>query len=287
MLKLPDWFVGIAAGIVLTCYVFAVAFRYLPSPLELFGDVGIECQQAAFQEQQKTEANQKQSKQNRAFNNAPNTDPQEKQARYDKNINDCLIARYTGSQVTLARWLVIATFLLATFGFCQVLISRNTARRQLRAYLWVKAVELHDLEAGKLPYVILEVRNAGQTPAYDAVINAGCIIYPEPFPPNTPFPTIGPEGVPSRLVLHPGTEPPFKTRAPLRAAQMMPQSVADDLKRGDEHRLFIFALVEYRDAFGTKQKTYFCNGVDASAAIGATGPYEVDFVHTNQHNTAT
>jgi heme A synthase len=60
---------------------------------------------------------------------------------------ECLIAEYTGRLA--ARLLVVATLLLALFGFWQVMVSRDTARRQLRAYVLGAAHADEHLQSGR------------------------------------------------------------------------------------------------------------------------------------------
>src|SRR6187399_425717 len=95
--RIPDWVFALFAGIFLTIYAGGLTFRYLPSPLELFSDAGVECHQAALPEQQKSKNDQQKSKANAAIDNAANTNQKERNADYEKNVNDCLIAKYTGS----------------------------------------------------------------------------------------------------------------------------------------------------------------------------------------------
>lgn len=183
---------------------------------------------------------------------------------------------------------VIALFTLTLWWSTSKLwkAGEKHSERELRAYVWVKAIGLHDLEVGKLPYVIVEIRNAGKTPAYNATVTSGCIIFPAELPPDTPFPFTGEQiGSASKMIIYQGAEPPFLSKAPLRASITMPQAVVDTLIEGKEARLFVFVLVKYTDAFGTDRETRFCNGIEIGASIGNSG--NIAFFHTEQHNTAT
>jgi len=44
---------------------------------------------------------------------------------------------------------------------------KDTAERQLRAYVSVDSAEMIDLTAGFTPAALLRVKNSGQTPAYN------------------------------------------------------------------------------------------------------------------------
>jgi hypothetical protein len=159
--------------------------------------------------------------------------------------------------------------------------SRETAERQLRAYVWLKAVQLNDFLLGHIPVVILEVRNSGQTPAYDLEIGAGCFAMPYPLPPNTLFPPMNPGINPTKMVLHPGSEPPFN--APARFSYTPGNTLTEKQAKAlatDKVRIYVFALVQYLDAFGKKRETRFCNWVDL------TGP-SAAFGYPDQHNEAT
>jgi hypothetical protein len=99
-----------------------------------------------------------------------------------------LIIEYTRQLADFTRLLVIATFILAAIalivGLVQAIISRNAARRQLRAYVFVDNIVLFDsgqirenlpvaeLEAQRPvfrenePSFHITIKNTGQTPAY-------------------------------------------------------------------------------------------------------------------------
>jgi hypothetical protein len=111
--------VAIVAGVFLASFVFGVMFKYLPSPEELVRDATAECRQSGTVKQLDTEK------------------PEDKAAR-QKEINDCLLAAYTGSLSNFTRWLVLATAVVAFFGFWQVMVTRRAARKQLRAYVSVE-----------------------------------------------------------------------------------------------------------------------------------------------------
>lgn len=58
----------------------------------------------------------------------------------------------------------MAGFGLALLAAIVTMIA--TARRQSRAYIFVAGAEIVDLEKGSVPVVRLDIKNAGQTPAY-------------------------------------------------------------------------------------------------------------------------
>ena len=67
------------------------------------------------------------------------------------------------------RWLVFATVLLAVFAFWQGWISRDTARRQLRAYVCIYGGSIILRQAAQQIFLegYVTLKNFGDTPAYD------------------------------------------------------------------------------------------------------------------------
>jgi hypothetical protein len=137
--------------------------------VELFGNVISECYEPAIDKQKEPKSGQNGTKEGTArFQDIqPNnlkTDTDEQ-----KQINDCLIARYTGQLAGFTKWLVGVTGLLALFGFWQVTISRNTAKRQLRAYVVIEGGVVVKATVKDSPgfYLHIELKNAGLTPGYE------------------------------------------------------------------------------------------------------------------------
>jgi hypothetical protein len=73
----------------------------------------------------------------------------------------CLI-KDNNEQIT-----AISTVVIAAFTFLLYLVSRNTARRQLRAYVLVKKARVDNLAVGQRPSVTVTLVNSGLTPARD------------------------------------------------------------------------------------------------------------------------
>jgi len=215
----------------------------------------------------------------------------------DEKNSGTLLAILTGLLVIFTARLWVSTSRLwsaavehAGHAERAIKVTEDTAERQLRAYVWVKATELHDLQPGAFPWVKVEIRNAGQTPAYDMLVSAGCLAMSYPLPQNTPFPTIR-HARATRMVLHPGTDPPFEAIAGTRPAMNLPNGLllqqVQALIQGRQMRLFVFVLVTYRDAFNKQRETRFCVSVDATAGIAGVSPYPITFEHCDQHNSAT
>lgn len=73
--------------------------------------------------------------------------------------------------------IALVTIILSATGIYQAILSRHTARRQLRAYVFLESGGLYDASVGEpiqgppLGYIRGEVtiKNSGQTPAYDVL----------------------------------------------------------------------------------------------------------------------
>jgi hypothetical protein len=111
---------------------------------------------------------------------------------------DQQLIEYTRQLAVFTMWLVIATFIVAAIalavGIVQAIMSRNAARRALRAYVFVDTITLVDSSqltaaageaprpedadanrelketapvAANRPGVLILAKNSGQTPAYN------------------------------------------------------------------------------------------------------------------------
>jgi hypothetical protein len=59
--------------------------------------------------------------------------------------------------------------------------AAETAKRQLRAYVFAENVRIHEVKIGHIPKVTIVVKNTGQTPAYDLTGNFGMGFFDFPF----------------------------------------------------------------------------------------------------------
>jgi hypothetical protein len=146
---------------------------------------------------------------------------------------------------------VVVTFLLIAVGVAQVTIMRFTARRQLRAYVFIESVEFSDIEIGASPTVVIKVKNYGQTPAYDLGQWAavGLDTFPVPQHPPGPLPN---SDLPRRALgngdvasLHPAPD-----RVPLNQADMAAIDAA-------QSAIWVVGEVRYRDVFRKRRYTRF------------------------------
>src|SRR6266702_8322704 len=150
------------------------------------------------QEQEKAEQRKADANKRPALVKKPKAKPENKTGKKadsnpDEKLNiDRQVAEYTRqlavytedvSRFTL--WLVIATIVIASIGMLQWWETRNTAKRQLRAYVGVRPSTLKIVTTWEW---IFDITNYGQTPAYRLIDNAIVDICPYPLPPKFPFP---------------------------------------------------------------------------------------------------
>jgi hypothetical protein len=230
---------------------FGATYKYLPSPLEMFD--GDECRQSAIQTQKKPTSGK-----DGTSNNAPllqNSQPDNlKNEPEPKNHEyECLIAEYTGRLA--ARLLVVATLLLALFGFWQVMVSRDTARRQLRAYVFVSGAKIiHGITDNSIIEAHVEIKNSGQTPAYKmmAVIGLTFDTYPPPQSITLTVPDQNYLSLRTRIDLGPGD----KTFTDTHAGRLLTPLEKDSLVAGTK-AIWVYGEIRYRDAFCRKQWTKY------------------------------
>lgn len=205
----------------------------------------------------------------------------------ETKITDFLLAFFTLLLVVATSWLAAVTHRLWSSTAALVKGAEDTAERELRAYLWMRAIELHDLAPGTLPSVTCQLGNSGKTPAYDTEVLASCLVYAYPLPPNTPFPSVGSTAVGTSMVVFPGDEPFSVTAAFSTKLPGLNEEQVRAILKGDTMRLYVFGLAKYRDAFDKLRETRFCSSVDASDALRGADQYAVSFDWAPQHNTAT
>lgn len=181
------------------------------------------------------------------------------------------IIEYTRQLAVFTRWLVIATFILATIAFgvgiWQAVISRQATRQQLRAYVFVEDILLIDSsqltpQAGttdlqinpprppNFPGLEWATKNSGQTPAYD-VVHWGMIDVIENRHENTLVP-------PTDLASGPKTyiAAGSGTRKWMWFARALSQQEIADVIAGTRG-IYVFGRINYRDAFGRKRHTLY------------------------------
>ena len=155
-------------------------------------------------------------------------------------ISTVLIAIFT---VVLA----LATFFLWRSTRDLVRGAENTAERQLRAYVFVKSMELRYFGTTRPFEVAARVKNSGQTPAYHlrTRITATLAVFPIKEFVSAP-PT------PGESILGPSDE--------LEISNVSPRTLTAD-ERGKtvngEYAIYVYGEIDYVDAFGRTRHTRF------------------------------
>lgn len=171
----------------------------------------------------------------------------------DAKITDWVIALFTIAIAYFTARLVNATIRLEGATNALVRDAGITAKKQLRAYAHVHMDErsFTDINTINPPEVLLNVDNAGQTPAYNVVINTHMVI--DTIPLVKPLPPIPIESETSKIVIHPGVR--FNTLAYMERVLTVEEVAA--LNNDGEIRLYVYGEITYEDIFGTPHKTAF------------------------------
>ncbi len=147
--------------------------------------------------------------------------------------------------------IAVLTLLLFVIGGLQLEISRRTARRQLRAYVSNTPRAVFFFEVGKCPQVRSDIRNHGQTPAFDVghTFEVAVFLVTPGQTPVLPAPT---RVIDTSTTLFPGDMWTWFT-----GANPLTQGDIDAMRRG-EACLYLWGDTSYRDAFQRKRSTHFC-----------------------------
>ena len=170
--------------------------------------------------------------------------------RHDKADTDRWLVRLTAILAVATALLVIATGFLWNATKQLVGGAEDTAKRQLRAYVFVGEAEI--IHAGtNMVEAAIKIKNFGQTPAYDVTISTAAQAFNIPgdiaFAP-TP---VGPDS--SRFVFGPGAE--GRHSIPLHTLIGEPEAMSG-LKAG-EGALYVYGEIRYRDTFRRQVGTRF------------------------------
>jgi hypothetical protein len=155
-------------------------------------------------------------------------------------------------------WLAVAAAIIAAFTFgyptWQDYMAQDAAKRQLRAYIEVKALGPRVLEAGAKLGVRDTVRNVGRTPAYDKGANPRVTIAEYPLAKSFSHERCdmeAPATDKSKWFVGKMSKPETTIEAPLDATQV-------DAIKGMKAAIYYHGRVCYRDIFGETHRTDFC-----------------------------
>ena len=163
-------------------------------------------------------------------------------------------------------------------------IARDTAKRQLRAYVFLSdangqgTISHFRYAVGEPPHCMINIKNYGTTPAYKMVYQRGVIVCPWPLPDDFEFPPDDTVNFAAGSSLAPNDETCFPIP---KVDQAVTQNEFDMVKRG-ELTIYIWGRVRYSDSFGVSQLTNFCLGTDVNSVSDEHG-----LRHSHRHNEAT
>jgi hypothetical protein len=188
-------------------------------------------------------------------------------------ITDSWLAAFTGL-------LVVVTGGLIAIGWIQWSLSRDIARRQLRAYCTIVVSGATYQERSKglkfkgLPRII----NTGNTPAHKVGYRASAAILPIQLPNDFTFPlptdTIGAGVLGAQHYFDIGAE----------VDDFCDDSQVEDIKHGIGKVLYIWGIVTYDDVFGRNWETWFCQSL---TWVGEGKDTIVYGYYNPRHNKAT
>ena len=137
--------------------------------------------------------------------------------------------------------------------------AERTAQRQLRAYVGVEGVSIKKITADEKPFIVIKLKNFGQTPAYDVTHWMDMATAAK----GTKRLTLDKKGDGGRAIIDPthgfSVECTKKTELTIEEAR-------DIL--ADTKRLYFTGRITYRDAFGHKRKTNFRLETAGESLIG-------------------
>ena len=171
----------------------------------------------------------------------------------------------------------------AEFASKTVKIMEDTAERQLRAYIVVDYKDLHDQKSADDRFVFhLEIRNSGQTPAYELRTNSRVCVLPHPITTDFDF-VVAPQANESVVMLGPQQKRELESTAEKSFSREEMIRVADS---ASGWRVYTFGTVRYEDCFRKQPRfTNFCHFADW-IPLGPPGLFRISVRASEHHNDA-
>jgi hypothetical protein len=231
---------------------------FLYGPLPRFAETGGPPQTHAEESEQKPAAKPDGTVTAPFFIRIPKTAKEEAEEaadRRDKSSTDRWLMIFTGAVALFTLLLVVATALLYQAGERQLHLSRETAQRQLRAYVHVKGAEVQNIGDPSKRRVIIIIENSGQTPAYEVRFRAGEHVREWPLKtefgdfPDDLRTAIGPLGSNGTYIM------------PVPVSSL--SAWEEEQLQGGKAGIYAWGDINYIDCFGKPQRTWFayvCEG---------------------------
>lgn len=140
----------------------------------------------------------------------------------------------------------------------QAWVARDTEKRELRAYVFISGGSIDDVRSNNSPAIRLELKNSGQTPAYNLCSGLGARLAPYPLNERMRAPNYQ-----SRGVLPPGVQESMIVDSP----RPLTDTERNSLLTG-KSALYAYGTTRFKDAFGT----YWC--VDYRYFYHIDGPHD-------------
>ena len=166
---------------------------------------------------------------------------------------------WSDPQTTFNLILSVLTFFLVIGAFWQAHLSRSATRRQLRAYVLPSTITLIEHEgvvpAGILPQdrrptVVINMRNSGQTPAYNMLHWAQLLLLPSSDENNLHVPDDLPQLSSTFLPSQGETSKVLRLDRPVSGPEIIEIN-------SHQRALFVHGRVDYRDAFRRKRSVSY------------------------------
>jgi len=155
-------------------------------------------------------------------------------------------------RAALHLWMIVLTGAVAGLALFQLLVLLTTlitARRQLRAYVFVSRAEIVGLEVGAVPIVELDIKNTGQTPAYNLTHVWRCGLFSHPLTERLPLPAQGE----TLAIAHLGPGATVKVH---RTAER--QLIHGRVELSNRPRAFyVYGEISYKDAYQQRRFTRY------------------------------
>jgi hypothetical protein len=199
----------------------------------------------------------------------------------DRRYSDLCAQWKAADSAKLAAWLSGASFaavLVALWlAFRSNSIARETAKRQLRAYVSLFEINADTIERNDGQFLELQIvwTNAGQTPALAVIANCNWQDFDGELPLNFNYP---PNPEPDQI----DPVPIGPGRFLISRMQHIPEPIFRAVRQG-KRRLLIWGRADYRDIFATKatKRTEFCCELRFEGLIGTS---KMAFIPYGPHN---
>lgn len=171
--------------------------------------------------------------------------------RLADNQNIITIAESTLLAITIffTAWAALAASRAARAADAAVEITEDTARHQLRAYVYVEAAHVIDFNR---PFEVrVKIKNFGQTPAYGLSqwVTTGFFKFPLRELPKIPPP-------PDNIPIH-DLAPGDHIAATAAHPRQFDNAEIESMRVG-ENAFFVYGKITFMDAFDTPQTTEYC-----------------------------